>query len=296
MFILDQIHFPTHTVDHIIGGAGTYAILGARLFSPPPLSQTLGWIVDAGTDFPAATLATLSQLSTRLLLRRSTARATTRGWNAYGPGDHRAFRYLTPKRRLTADDLSASGLSRARCTHIICSPARAAELLPALGPLVVWEPVPDACTPAQLPALLAAARGVAVVSPNAEELRSVFGAPDAPLEALAGRLLDAGAGAVVVRAGARGCLVATPRLRRWLPAVHTDAARVVDPTGGGNTFVGALGVALARGVDVVRAAAMGNVAASFAIEQVGLPALGAGETWNGASVFARLQEYLRALE
>lgn len=90
-----------------------------------------------------------------------------------------------------------------------------------------------------------------------------------------------------------------PGVERWLPAVFsaTEAQeRVVDPTGGGNGFLGGLAVGLARGRDVVEAAAWGSVAASFCIEQVGVPVLGADdegrETWNGESVETRTREYL----
>jgi bifunctional ADP-heptose synthase (sugar kinase/adenylyltransferase) len=70
---------------------------------------------------------------------------------------------------------------------------------------------------------------------------------------------------------------------------------VVDPTGGGNTFLGGMAVALARGESIPEAATWGTVAASFAIEQVGVPELaisGPGqELWNGVVVHKRLREF-----
>ena len=97
-----------------------------------------------------------------------------------------------------------------------------------------------------------------------------------------------------------------PGIERWMPAYFqaegTDAnPRVVDPTGGGNTFLGGLAVALARGKSIEEACAWGAVAASFAIEQVGVPRLegletegegGKEERWNGEKVEDRLTEYL----
>jgi sugar/nucleoside kinase (ribokinase family) len=105
-----------------------------------------------------------------------------------------------------------------------------------------------------------------------------------------------------------------PGIERWLPAYFTEkdaeAGKVVDPTGGGNGFLGGMSVALARGKGPVEAAAWGSVAASFMIEQVGIPVLGVGmeteageartdgsdatkpverETWNGDSVQGRLE-------
>jgi len=59
-------------------------------------------------------------------------------------------------------------------------------------------------------------------------------------------------------------------------------------------------VALARNKPLIEASAWGSVAASFCIEQVGVPILSADadgrETWNGESVSARLQEYMGRLE
>lgn len=81
----------------------------------------------------------------------------------------------------------------------------------------------------------------------------------------------------------------------WLPAYHTDSEKVVDPTGGGNAFLGGMAVALARGKGIEEAAGWGSIAASFAIEQVGMPVIkvdeDGNETWNGVKVDDRLQEY-----
>lgn len=95
-----------------------------------------------------------------------------------------------------------------------------------------------------------------------------------------------------------------PGLDKWIPAFFTreDAAagRVVDPTGGGNMFLGGLGVALARGKTMEEAACWGSIAASFAIEQVGVPELGKDddgeETWNGDRVQDRLEALQTRLE
>ena len=85
-----------------------------------------------------------------------------------------------------------------------------------------------------------------------------------------------------------------------MPAYHQDSRRVVDPTGGGNGFLGGFAVGLVRNDgDIVEAARWGSVAASFCIEQVGVPALETivstatctDELWNGESVADRLKEY-----
>ncbi|KAK0129045.1 hypothetical protein ONS95_000984, partial [Cadophora gregata] len=99
-----------------------------------------------------------------------------------------------------------------------------------------------------------------------------------------------------------------PGIEKWLPAYFGggESERVVDPTGGGNGFLGGLAIALARGRGVVEASAWGSVAASFMIEQVGVPVLtsaasgeegneGEVELWNGVLVEKRLEDYLKKI-
>lgn len=136
------------------------------------------------------------------------------------------------------------------------------------------------------------------------------------MEALFAGLLQDAEGAI-----AREEIEVDPGVERWIPAFHSNSydedsndppqdeervegqageekrrkGKVIDPTGGGNTFLGGLAVALARGKNLEEAAAWGSVAASFAIEQVGMPILGhdaeGRETWNGVIVDERFEEF-----
>ncbi|EGX94653.1 MAK32-like protein [Cordyceps militaris CM01] len=383
MFIIDDIDFlpPTPPVKDILGGAGTYSALGARLMSPPPLSTTVGWVVDQGSDFPPALATLIDTWDTHVVYRQDKDRQTTRGWNGYeaGADQKRAFRYTTPKRRLTGADLDPA-LLQAKSFHLICAPLRCQELVrditarrravmpPAAytKPVFIWEPVPDRCHPNELLNCTNCLPLIDVCSPNHAELAAFLGgdgldpdtgaiSPDAVEQACEQLLasMPLQSYTFVVRAGDRGCFVArnggrkrkrpqgakTARrkalihgslqpdtdmesllagllqgddgvidseeievdtgVQRWIPAYHQDAAAVVDPTGGGNTFLGGLSVALARDEDVETAAIWGTVAASFAIEQVGPPTLGKDEsgeeTWNGVNPLARLREFQKRL-
>ncbi|KAH8681267.1 Ribokinase-like protein [Xylariales sp. PMI_506] len=376
MFIIDEIEFlpPTPPVKDILGGAGTFSALGARIFSPPPKSSSVGWIIDQGSDFPTSLTTVIDEWQTSALMRPTPERLTTRGWNGYDENETRAFRYMTPKKRLTADDLTPTLLA-SRSFHLICSPTRCKELvldikerrgdLPGSGslpkPIFIWEPVPDLCTPDELLNCTNTLPLIDVLSPNHVELAGFMG--DSGLDPETGEISTAAieraceqllgsmplqSFSIVVRAGENGCYLARnggrkrkvhssgkrkkpsarihgslqpdtdmmalfagllqdpegsvaeeeievdPGIERWLPAYHTDKEKVVDPTGGGNTFLGGLGVALARGKILEEAALWGSVAASFAIEQIGVPTLGkddeGNETWNGTSVTGRLQE------
>ena len=185
-------------------------------------------------------------------------------------------------------------------------------------PLFVWEPVPDMCTPQELGNCLQALKHVDCVSPNHAELGGFF-AKDTNgkdhvdhriIEELCDQWLESGigvdgTGGVVIRSGKDGCLVARSGFRKWLPAYHQLAEKVVDPTGGGNAFLGGLAVGLVRGSatsgleNIEEAAIWGSISASFAIEQVGMPTLSlsseGGETWNGSRVGDRLSDFKERL-
>ncbi|RDL33769.1 Uncharacterized protein BP5553_08137 [Venustampulla echinocandica] len=410
MFIIDEIHFlpPLSPVYDILGGAGAYAALGARLFSPPPLSRTISWIVDEGSDFPSSIRYQISAWDTTCLIRSDPSRLTTRGWNGYDSNQNRAFKYTTPKLRLDETSLDST-LLFSKSFHLICSPRRCTELVTSIlrrrkrenpgapKPLFIWEPVPDLCTPSELLNTTNTLPYVDICSPNHHELASLLGDPDLGLDPLTGEVSKSSVEraceqllssmplqsySLVIRCGAKGCYVAKTggRVRRpsvvkrkrpnharggltpevdmmalleglmneereivqidpgvecWIPAYfqgesesqskpdsHTEPLpqpppdekeklvtelvdskpdtpkhQVVDPTGGGNAFLGGLAVALARGKEVVEAAAWGSVAASLAIEQVGMPVLGSDEsgreTWNGVVVEERLEEFMK---
>ncbi|KAI1415773.1 Ribokinase-like protein [Hypoxylon sp. FL1857] len=385
MFIIDEIEYlpPTPPVRDILGGAGTYSALGARLFSPPPLSNSVGWIIDKGSDFPQPLEDLISTWETSVLIRPTPERLTTRGWNGYDEHQNRAFRYMTPKKRLTAEDLTPELLT-SRSFHLICSPNRCRELVTEIKarrsglstpdgghlpkPIFIWEPVPDLCTPDELLNCTNTLPLIDIISPNHSELAGFMG--DSGLDPETGEIstkaveraceqllgsMPLQSFAIVVRAGEKGCYLARnggrkrkarpagqprtkkasallhgglqpdtdmealfagllqdpegtiareeievdPGVERWIPAYHTDPEKVVDPTGGGNTFLGGLAVALARGKSLEEAAAWGSVAASFAIEQVGTPVLGKDEdgeeTWNGVKVDERFEEFKNRL-
>jgi sugar/nucleoside kinase (ribokinase family) len=244
-----------------------------------------------------------------------------------------AFRYTTPKLRLDHEALTNTQLLWSKSFHLICSPLRCIDLVENIlamrnqcletnqnsksRPLFIWEPVPDLCTSAEYSNCLKALKCVDVVSPNHSELGGFFGEDTNGVKHVNFRLIErlcdqwlasgignGGHGGVVVRAGKDGCFVASKGSRKWMPAYHQSSERVVDPTGGGNTFLGGLAMGLVCGgvtpgvQNIEEAAVWGSVAASFAIEQVGMPVLAHsphGETWNGARVEERLLDFKQRL-
>lgn len=87
----DEIEFlpPTPPVKDILGGAGSYSALGARLFAPPPRSKSVAWFVDCGSDFPSELRQAIAKWNTGVVMRETPHRLTTRGWNGYGDKEHR---------------------------------------------------------------------------------------------------------------------------------------------------------------------------------------------------------------
>lgn len=180
-------------------------------------------------------------------------------------------------------------------------------------PFVIWEPQAKSCSPETLRAHLNATELVQVFSPNHEELESFFQEQQSRnfnkqnVERQARAFVDAGIGAsssqgcIVVRAAGHGCLVMSRGTEPvWLPAFHDgDSHMVVDTTGAGNAFLGAFAIGWQHSGSYVEAAKYGQVAASFMIEQVGLPTRfghGERELWNSSSVRERLAAYQARLE
>jgi hypothetical protein len=87
--------------------------------------------VDKGSDFPQEFSAILDSWGTSVVYRTDLARLTTRAWNGYGPGEHRDFKYLTPKLRLDEKSLLDSQLA-SNAFHMVCSPIRCMSLATGL--------------------------------------------------------------------------------------------------------------------------------------------------------------------
>ncbi|PPQ72525.1 hypothetical protein CVT24_004831, partial [Panaeolus cyanescens] len=306
-----------------IGGGGTYAAIGARIwyfipvktgpqlkgiafsFRLPP--NKIGMIVDTGNDFPQDIKDKLHSYGSEMwLFREQPNRGTTRALNSYR-GDHRGFEYTTPRIRLTPKDLRNTKLEKPEFLHFICSPTRAlsiiAEIDDGWSPTTIYEPIPDRCVPQELPSLIKVLPSISVLSPNAEEALSLLSLPLPPvkstIESAARRFLDLGVGRngqgwVIIRSGAMGAFIQSNGTEgRWIEAYWTkeNIDKVVDVTGAGNAFLGGLaaGMALSEG-DIPTATLYATVSASFVIEQEGLPPLDSinGNIWNGESASQRL--------
>ncbi|CAG8145533.1 unnamed protein product [Penicillium olsonii] len=347
-------------VKNITGGAASFAVIGARLVSGSKHARAVSWIVDVGSDFPSETLDVIKSWNTDCLFREDDTRLTTRAWNGYHPNEQRDFKYLTPKLRLEPEMLSDKQLwsktfhmvcSASRCIHIVQtilqrreemhkagnSPSEAHELQ---RPIFVWEPVPDLCTPEEQNNFFAANKVVDVISPNHMELGMMFDQPSwtedsQESQALVRRITDSGIGPdgngmLVIRAGKDGSYAYSKTCKIWLPAYHqpdvSGKTPVIDPTGAGNSFLGALAQGLVttgrepfqviqsvlsqsenwkKGLDswgsyqnYPMALICATVAAGFVVEQIGVPQIteeNGEELWNQSGFAERVRLYTQRL-
>ncbi|KAF7352957.1 Ribokinase-like protein [Mycena venus] len=317
MFIIDEFSFlddagnPITTTKPMvpqIGGGGTYASIGARIWLS---ASQVGMIIDRGSDFPSSMERKLAEFGQEMWCYRDQPSGTTRALNTYR-GDHRSFDYITPRIRLTPRDLQGTRLENPTTLHFICSPTRASAImsevqhLPGWHPTVIYEPIPDRCVPEELDALVQVLPQINILSPNAEEAHGLLSFPLPPtkksIEQAALKFLELGVGtdgtgSVIIRSGGMGaCVAQNGQPTRWVPAFWTskNEDKIVDVTGAGNSFLGGLaaGLLLEDG-DVYKGTFHASVTASFIIEQEGLPtiSLANGSTlWNGDSPQRRLNE------
>ncbi|KAF8164977.1 Ribokinase-like protein [Crassisporium funariophilum] len=303
MFIVDEFSFMDE--DGQLTGGGTYAAIGARLWLPP---DRLGMIVDRGHDFSPLIEAKLLEYGQEMwMFRDQPLCGTTRALNSYR-GEHRGFKYITPRIRLTPKDLEGTKLAKPKILHFICSPSRASAIMSEVTggwePITIYEPIPDRCVPEELPALMNILPSITILSPNAEEALSLLSIPLPPttesIERAANEFLEIGVGLekqgwVIIRSGELGAYLKSVQTEgAWIDAYWTasDVEKIVDVTGAGNSFLGGLaaGMMLSNG-DVYEAALHATVSASYTIEQEGLPRMSstAIETWNGDSPSLRLE-------
>jgi ribokinase len=139
----------------------------------------------------------------------------------------------------------------------------AAEIGKENGAVVILNPAPAQPLPDRL------LRSVSILTPNESEAELLTGIPvddDASCERAVDALLRKGLQSVIITLGARGAYVATPDLRQFVPGFKVPQ---VDTTAAGDTFNGALAVALAEGEQLADAVWFANAAAAISVTRMG---------------------------
>ncbi|WVR06367.1 hypothetical protein IAU60_003398 [Kwoniella sp. DSM 27419] len=321
----DGAETPVDKADQI-GGGGTYAIIGARIFAPP---RMLGMILDYTPETLSEDIRTqLAAYGADMwaFRRRTDGHPTARAVNRY-QGQARGFAYLTTPILLTPTSLLSTRFGEPLPTaiHFISYPTpRAEQIIQEVShlrsihqwqPLIVWEPEEEA-----FEVIRRIATEVDIIGscrPNHHELARMFNlhvsseATDEQLRELFSEgcrqmaILRPNIGTVVRCSYLGACYAVTPASSdeevqvRWVEAYWNPRragwhpGRVVDPTGAGNAFMGALAAALDRGKTLHQAVLWASTAASFTIEQDGLPRMtliDGLELWNGVDPMSRVQQ------
>ncbi len=285
--IIDDIVLPDgRTQMGSFGGGSTHAVAGMRVWS-----QSVGISAWVGTDFPPEMEAELSKdFDLGGVVRYDLPSA--RAWQLFEADGKRTeifrtdletfIRHSPQPEDLPAAYWSASGV------HYQNDMGRFSEWVERFraggsGP-ILWEPWGEITIPENRDLFRASMPLVEVVSPNLLEAQKFTGREIA--EDAIRALLDDGARAVALRMGGEGSLVSDGHLWCRVPPAHPE--RIVDVTGAGNAYCGGFVVGLAETGDLVRAACMGAVAASFSLEQF-------GAMYDFSNVRQRAQARLEAL-
>jgi sugar/nucleoside kinase (ribokinase family) len=272
--IIDDIVFPDgQTAMGTLGGGGPQTAFGMGLWA-----DRVGLAAGVGADLPAFVADTLRQMGVDTTgLRRSDEWPTLRAWQVLEADGRRTQIWRVP------DAAHSVQLSRgvamlppsyqaAKGYHLGVHPEDP-ELafiyaLQDRGATVSVEPFRPALSVLndhQVRALVSAGQ---IFSPNVSEAKSLVG--DGEPSELVDRLAEAGARIVALRQGEAGTLLYNAESSE---SVHISAVKtqVVDPTGAGNAFCGGFLVGWIQTGNLRTAGLYGTVAASFLVEQVGLP-------------------------
>lgn len=304
MFIIDENRYldteePPQI--NIIGGAGTYAIIGARIISPLSQASKISGIIDMGSDFPSEIKQELDTWKTGTIFRNNPNRLSTRGVNIYHNGI-RSFEYLTSKLRIETDDiLNYNDLKHSKSYHLICSIERCKLIVKVLNKvnpnaIYIYEPLPDDCIQDNFLSLKELLPFMHIFTPNLDEAKALLGDVETnDLKKISQQFTDflkISNSGTVLRCGAQGCFINTIDGEILsLPAYHQNQQDVVDVTGGGNSFCGGfiMGFCLSGG-DWLQAGIAGNISSGCIIEKLGVPIV-KGNVFNGKTLHERVEKY-----
>ena len=136
---------------------------------------------------------------------------------------------------------------------------RAAKIAHEAGVYVILNPAPACHLPEELFSY------IYLIKPNQTESALLSGVED-NLDAAVERLMQLGVKDVVVTLGSKGSLVISEGAKTLVPSLKVKA---VDTTAAGDTFCGALCVALSEGCSLVDAAGFATKASALTVQKMG---------------------------
>ncbi len=288
---IDDIVFPDgRTEMAVLGGASTHAAAGMRLWG-----ERAGIIACVGTGFPPDAWTRLGRLfDLQGIVPLDIPQA--RSWQIFEWNGHRTevFRVETivPFVRDPQPEQVPPSLRTAKGIHVL----RIGADVPgwrAIYPdaCLLWEPQQIYMSAANADDFRSRLPLVDMVSPNIVEARAVYGFDDP--ERLVRQMIADGAPTAVLRMGEHGSLIAARDRDALIPIPAVPVPEIVDQTGAGNTYCGGFLAGWLQTGDLKLAGAYGAVAASFALEVIGVADIEAPDTLEKRD--ARLQWVLEGL-
>lgn len=266
--ILDDIVYPDgRTEMAVLGGGGTHAAAGMNVWGVRP-----GLLGAVGRDLPDAIAGRLERMcDLRGVIHLDMPQL--RAWQIFEWNGRRTeiFRddAMVPYLAVPSAAEAAPAFDGAQALHILRGDQGLREYRARYPQAtLLWEPEQAFMVAAQHDAFVAALPLADVVTPNHLEASLVYGESDPVL--LLRRMLEGGAAAAALRMGEAGSMAAVRGDSRVLRVPAVPVSEIVDMTGAGNTYGGALLVGWHETHDLVAAAAYGAVAASFCLEQLGV--------------------------
>lgn len=269
--ILDDIVYPDgRTRMEVLGGGGVHTAAGMRVWGARP-----GLLACIGHDLSPALAARLERdFDLRAAVRLDLPQA--RAWQVFEWDGRRTeiFRVQQPEPFLRGpypEDVPASFRAVPALT-VLRDAAEFQRWRQAFPEAVIlWEPEQAFMTAANRRAFQAALPLADIVSPNLLEASLLYGLTDPA--ALVRAMLDDGAPMAALRLGEAGSLLGRAGEAALIAVPAVPVPQVVDQTGAGNAFCGGLLLGWLRTHDLRTAGCWGAVAASFTLEQVGVPDL-----------------------
>lgn len=249
-FVVDEIwHAGSSAPIEVLGGAGVHAALGQALaYGADGVSVPVSGV---GADFPNSSRTDLRNAGIEdaglVAVHQTTPRTIIRYASDHDRSERPAFGRAHFERCDPQLSMLPAGRNRPRAIYVfagVSEPAWSVVGAVQSSPTVLWELDIAVCHPSFSEAIRQRSTGVSVVSLNEQELHKLVGGSSGAHLRTAVDQLFPSVSAVALRRGEQGAVLVTPN-GVW--SSHPDSGRpVVDPTGAGNAFSGALSVSWAR--------------------------------------------------
>lgn len=300
--ILDDIVFPDgRTQMGMLGGGGAQAAWGMALVAPE--ANQAGLIAGVGPDFHRAALQPLESVGADLSGVRATDLPTPRAWQLLEEDGRRTHVWRvdqTTSDRQTHPD--ATTILRIypeiRLVQWGIHPEdpylQPCATLREHGVIVSIEPFKGLDRPYSDAVLAAILSRSDIFSPNWAEAASLFGTEER--ETILSRAQALGGHILALRHGAAGSEVWDLHTGEGFSVPVAPVGQIVDPVGAGDAYCGAFSLKWVETRDLAASAVWGAVAASFMLEQIGMPPqrpAAAEITARHAAVQAGLQRLTR---